>query len=57
MAEYYQQNFGKAAAHFQDALKAIPGDPVAEMLLARSQRYRANPPPPEWDGVEVMTRK
>jgi len=57
MAEYYGRNFGKAAAHFRDALKAMPGDPVAAMLLGRSQKYRANPPPPEWDGVEVMTHK
>ncbi len=51
------RNFTQAAAHFRDALKAMPGDPVAAMLLERSQKYRATPPPAEWDGVEVMTHK
>jgi adenylate cyclase len=57
MAEYYERSFSRAAAYFRDALKALPGDPVALMLMERSQNYRKNPPPPEWDGVEVMTHK
>jgi hypothetical protein len=57
MSEYYLRNFVQAAAHFRAALKAMPGDPVSEMLLERSEKYRTSPPPKEWDGVEVMTRK
>jgi adenylate cyclase len=57
MKEYYERNFARAAAYFRDALKAMPDDPVSAMLLKRSQRYQAAPPPLEWDGVEVMTHK
>jgi len=57
MSEYYGRNFERASSHFREALKAMPGDPVAAMLLERSQKYRRNPPPEEWDGVEVMTHK
>jgi class 3 adenylate cyclase/HAMP domain-containing protein len=57
MAEYYERNFAKAATYFRDALKALPGDPVAAMLMERSTKYRNDPPPSEWDGVEVMTHK
>ena len=57
MGEYYERNFGQAISYFKKALKAMPGDHVATLLLERSQRYRASPPPAGWDGVEVMTRK
>ena len=57
MEEYYARDFVRAAAHFRDALKAMPTDAVAAMLLERSRRYERTPPPEEWDGVEVMTHK
>jgi len=57
MAEYYERNFTRAARYFRDALKVLPGDNAAAMLLERSQKYSRNPPPTEWDGVEVMTHK
>jgi len=57
MDAYYARNFIRAASFFKDALKALPDDPVAAMLLERSRVYERNPPPPGWDGVEVMTHK
>jgi adenylate cyclase len=57
MAEYYERNFTRAALYFQAALKALPDDSVSAMLLERCRNYSRNPPPPEWDGVEVMTHK
>jgi adenylate cyclase len=57
MKEYYARNFIRAAAFFRDALKAMPADPVAAMLLERSHAYERTPPPEGWDGVEVMTHK
>jgi class 3 adenylate cyclase len=57
MTEYYERNFTQASSYFKDALKAMPGDSVAAMLLERSQRYSRTPPPEDWDGVEVMTHK
>jgi len=57
MSRYYARDFARAAIHFNDALKALPGDPVAAMFVERTRKYRLNPPPAEWDGVEVMTHK
>jgi class 3 adenylate cyclase/HAMP domain-containing protein len=57
MAEYYDRSFSTAISYFRDVLKLIPRDPVAEMLLSRSQVHMKNPPPEAWDGVEVMTHK
>jgi len=57
MSRYYARDFARAITHFGDALKVLPGDPVATMLLERSRKYRLAPPPAEWDGVEVMTHK
>ena len=57
MTEYYERNFTQAVSYFRDALKVLPGDTVASMLLERSELYSRNPPPAEWDGVEIMTRK
>jgi adenylate cyclase len=57
MAEYYERNFASAAGYFRDALKAMPGDSVAAMLLERTRKFSRNPPPAGWDGVEVMTHK
>jgi adenylate cyclase len=57
MAEYYDRNFHGAARYFHDVLKALPGDVSATMLLERSKRFQAAPPPEGWDGVEVMTHK
>jgi len=57
MAEYYERNFSSAAGYFQDALKLMPGDNVATMLLERTRKYDKDPPPDDWDGVEVMTHK
>jgi adenylate cyclase len=57
MAEYYDRSFARAMGYFRDVLKLLPLDPMAVMLLERSQRYAKSPPPPSWDGVEVMTHK
>jgi class 3 adenylate cyclase len=57
MGEYYERNFRKAAGYFTDVLKLLPGDTTAALLKERSERFLRVPPPPEWDGVEVMTRK
>jgi len=57
MAEYYDRSFGKAMRYFGDVLRILPGDVSATLLLERSARYQRQPPPPEWEGVEVMTHK
>ncbi|MDR0403549.1 MAG: HAMP domain-containing protein [Treponema sp.] len=57
MELYYGRAFNEAAAKFAAALALIPGDYNAENLLARCRDYAVNPPPADWDGVEVMKTK
>jgi adenylate cyclase len=57
MEEYYTGRFNSAAECFRDTLKLLPADPVATMLLERSQKYSRNPPDGRWEGVEVITHK
>jgi hypothetical protein len=54
---YYARSFGEAALKFREALQAIPGDFNAENLFRRCTDYAVNPPPADWDGVEVMKTK
>jgi class 3 adenylate cyclase/HAMP domain-containing protein len=53
MAEYYERNFEKAAGYFRDVLRVLPGDDVATMQLERSARYARDPPPSDWNGIEL----
>jgi class 3 adenylate cyclase/HAMP domain-containing protein len=57
MKYYYNRFFAEAAAQFREALTLIPEDVNASMLLERAKVYAHNPPPPDWDGVEVMKSK
>jgi class 3 adenylate cyclase/HAMP domain-containing protein len=57
MELYYNRAFSDAAVCFQNALALIPDDFNAENLLARSQVYAKNPPPENWDGVEIIHSK
>jgi class 3 adenylate cyclase/HAMP domain-containing protein len=54
---YYDRNFQKALAVFEKILIILPKDPAALRFEERCRIYIKNPPPPEWDGVEVMTEK
>jgi hypothetical protein len=57
MALYHKRSFREAAIKFREALALLPGDFNAENLFRRCVDYAANPPPAEWDGVEVMKTK
>jgi hypothetical protein len=57
MELYYRRSFTEAAAKFEQALALIPGDYNAESLIARCRDYTVNPPPENWNGVEVMKTK
>jgi len=54
---YYRRDFVSAGKRFTAVLTLLSGDFSAEELLKRCRKYAAVPPPPEWDGVEVMTTK
>jgi class 3 adenylate cyclase/HAMP domain-containing protein len=57
MEKYYRRDFAGAAARFRETLALLPGDFNAENLYRRCTAYAAAPPPPDWDGVEVMHSK
>lgn len=54
---YYRRSFTRAATLFEQILSLLPEDDIARQYLERCQRYAKNPPPADWDGVEVMTEK
>ena len=57
MKLYYSRSFREAAEKFKEALTFLPGDFNAENLAARCADYVSSPPPPNWNGVEVMKTK
>jgi hypothetical protein len=57
MALYYRRSFREAAEKFREAYRCLSKDANAESLYRRCADYAANPPPADWDGVEVMHTK
>jgi len=54
---YYQRAFTEAAKYFQQVNKLSPGDVVAAMYFDRCKSHLKSPPPPDWNGVHVLTEK
>jgi class 3 adenylate cyclase len=57
MKFYYHRTFNEAAQKFKEVLSILPNDFNAENLLRRCNDYAVNPPPENWDGVEIMKSK
>jgi class 3 adenylate cyclase/HAMP domain-containing protein len=57
MLLYYKRSFREAAEKFKEAYRLLAKDINAESLFHRCAEYAVNPPPPGWDGVEVMKTK
>ncbi len=57
MELYFDRRFDEAAQKFRAALGHLPQDWSASTLLARCQDYQKDPPPADWDGVEIMKTK
>jgi len=57
METFYRRDFSIAVEGFSTVLDLLPGDPVAATMVERAQRYETEPPPAEWNGVEVMKTK
>jgi class 3 adenylate cyclase/HAMP domain-containing protein len=57
MELYYQRSFREAAQSFKTVYHILEKDPNAERIYRRCADYAVNPPPPGWDGVEVMKSK
>ena len=72
MAAYFKQEFKIAHRHFQKVnflfqqssndhetqgrAKRRP-DPASTILAARCEHFLRNPPPPDWDGCDVLKSK
>jgi class 3 adenylate cyclase/HAMP domain-containing protein len=57
MALFYKRDFAGAIEKLTAELALTPGDPSAESIRARSQRYLKAAPTPDWNGVEIMRTK
>jgi len=54
---YKLMKFEEAKVYFQKALDIKQDDGPAKVYFERCEHYLKNPPPPDWDGVFVMTTK
>jgi adenylate cyclase len=54
---YRARDWLGAAAKFQEALRLNPDDGPSTVYLQRCEELLRDPPPVDWDGVYVMTRK
>ena len=52
-----KHDFKAAAACFSEVLSLLPGDGSAAKMLERCKSYIADPPPPDWNGIEIMETK
>lgn len=57
MELYYRLKFEKARKYFEAVRKVIPDDYVSGVFIERCDRYIAEPPPADWNGVEILTSK
>jgi len=57
MKLYYRRSFEEAAQKFKEVLGILQGDFNAENLYNRCKEYALNPPPDNWNGVEIMKTK
>lgn len=57
LACYRTRRWDEAEAAFRSALEVSPDDGPSRTFLARCLRYRASPPPDDWDGVFEMLTK
>ena len=54
---YLERRFEAAAAAWARVLERLPGDRAATALRERSLGFAADPPGPEWDGIDVKQEK
>ncbi len=57
MERYFNREFEAAAAALAQVLRLAPQDTAARRIYERAERYKQQPPPAEWSGVEVMESK
>ncbi len=54
---FFGRRFDRAKGYFAKTLQYLPDDWLAREYITRCDRYIASPPPPSWNGVNIMTSK
>lgn len=54
---YRNRKFTEAKDLFKKCVELVPGDGPSQIYIERCDIFIKNPPPPDWDGVFVMTTK
>ena len=57
MAAYFKGAFDRAAVMFSEVQQILPDDYPSQLMAERCAAYRSDPPPANWNGVEVMKEK
>ena len=54
---FRSREFAKAASLFENTLQQMPNDWLAGGYLEKCRAFIAEPPPADWNAVDVMTSK
>lgn len=57
LGAYKNRQWDDAIGFFSKALEIDPDDGPSKLYLERSEIFKADPPPADWDGVFTMTSK
>jgi adenylate cyclase len=57
VAHFRDRKFSEAKASFSHFLEAVPDDFLAKMYLEQAIEYEKEPPPADWNAVEVFKKK
>ncbi len=57
LSAYRNREFGTAAEEFQRCSEELGGDTASELMIKRCHEFAEDPPPEDWDGTTMMTRK
>jgi adenylate cyclase len=57
LVKYRQRKWQDAISEFTEVLALNPNDKAAKLYVERSEHFRDNAPPDDWEGVWVMQDK
>ncbi len=57
LSMYKIKNWKTAIEYFQETLSKKPDDSISRIYIERCEGYLKNPPPADWDGIEVLDFK
>lgn len=57
LKQYYSSSFDSAISFFQKVKSLLPDDYISDMYIERCNRFKVQPPPPDWNGTEILDSK